>query len=59
MNESTFALDLSDLQVSSIDVLSADSITGEGHSITETGASSSNGYCSSYLTATSCWSPER
>ena len=51
-------LDLRGLEVDSIDVVSADSIVTEGHGTVETGASSATGYCSSYLTATSCWAPE-
>ncbi|MEO3884454.1 hypothetical protein [Nonomuraea sp. B5E05] len=51
-------LDLRGLDVDSIDVVSADSIVAEGHGTIETGASSATGYCSSYLTATSCWAPE-
>ncbi|MEV5322782.1 thiomuracin/GE37468 family thiazolyl RiPP peptide [Nonomuraea fastidiosa] len=51
-------LDLRGLEVDSIDVVSADSIVTEGHGTIETGASSATGYCSSYLTATSCWAPE-
>lgn len=54
MSKEFHELDLSDLPVDSIEVLSADSIVAEGHGITETGASSYPCYCSSYLTATSC-----
>jgi hypothetical protein len=63
MSENTqttdFTLDLSDLEIHSIDVLSADSIVLEGHGALETGASSYSSYCSSYLNATSCWATEQ
>ncbi|WP_248963615.1 hypothetical protein [Sphaerisporangium perillae] len=58
MNNDGLKLDLRGLEVDSIDVLSADSIVVEGHGTIETGASSYTGYCSSYLSATSCWAPE-
>ncbi|SDL92865.1 hypothetical protein [Nonomuraea jiangxiensis] len=58
MSAENFTLDLRGLDVDSIDVVSADSIVVEGHGAIETGASSALGYCSSYLTATSCWAPE-
>ncbi|MFI6478531.1 hypothetical protein ACIBH1_11385 [Nonomuraea sp. NPDC050663] len=56
--QDNLSLDLRGLDVHSIDVLSADSIVVEGHATIETGASSSPGYCSSYLSAMSCWAPE-
>lgn len=52
-------LDLSDLPVDSVDVLSVDAIAAEGHGELETGSSSYTSYCSSYFTATSCWAPEQ
>ncbi|GGO08496.1 hypothetical protein [Microbispora bryophytorum] len=58
MSNESLKLDLRGLDVDSIDVLSADSIVAEGHGAVETGASSAAGYCSSYLSATSCWAPE-
>jgi hypothetical protein len=58
MSGENLKLDLRGLDVDSIDVVSADSIVVEGHGAIETGASSAPGYCSSYLTATSCWAPE-
>ena len=58
MSDHSLKLDLRGLDVDSIDVLSADSIVAEGHGTVETGASSAAGYCSSYMSATSCWAPE-
>ncbi|MEV0621984.1 hypothetical protein AB0I81_52305 [Nonomuraea sp. NPDC050404] len=58
MSSENLKLDLRGLDVDTIDVVSADSIAVEGHGTIETGASSSPGYCSSYLTAMSCWAPE-
>ncbi|TMR10373.1 hypothetical protein ETD86_39760 [Nonomuraea turkmeniaca] len=59
MSNEILPLDLSGLEVASIDVLSADSIVVEGHGAIETGASSYSPYCSSYMQACSCWVPEQ